>query len=311
MIDTVQLRHQSQMPPAAELNSLGFYSACEHSESRKYIANPPKGSHLPRLTWTRREDADWLTAEVSLPKLYAGDNVRSLDQRQIDEALGSFQEFVEQKAQAPFNPYTALVGRVDYCHNFQLGSEVEVKNYLRAFQHITHARYSRRVENDSTVTFFNKSRETCVYSKFDECLAKEVSPPLVKASNGVLRFENRFIKSQSCSRHAEKLGVERLGAELLRADIAKKTLSQELRRLGMDKTIVTASARAEKLIAKFGTKATNYLGFLSMYEQFGKNFYTSGGISKATYFRMLGELRKAGLLIISDRELPALTLAQK
>ncbi len=310
MIDTVSLRHIATMPKPDELNALGFFSACGHGDSQRYISNPPKGSHLPRLTWSRRDAVEWLTAEVSLPKFYCGDNVRSLNQSEIGAALGSFQAFVEAKAQTDFDAETALVGRVDYCNNFQLENESDVKAYLKAFQRITRARYSRRIENDSTVTFFNKSRVTTFYSKYEEALAKEDMASIIKRSNGVLRLETRLMKGQAVARHAGKLGVERLGKSLLTADIASKTLNGELQKLGADKVVVTASTRAEKLVQKFGTKATDYLGFLVMLDQFGMDFYKYRGISKATYFRRLAELREAGLLVTSERELSALRVRQ-
>jgi hypothetical protein len=308
MIDTVRLRHSRPMPSPDELHAHGFISSCEHSNSRKYISNPPKGSNLPRLTWTRREDTGWLSAEVSLPKFYFGNNVRSLSDSEIESVLSDFGSYVEAKAGVNFEVESSLVSRADFANNFELENETQVKSYLRAFGQISHSRYSRRNENNSTVTFFNKSRQTCIYSKFDECLAKEEGSDLIKQSNGLLRFENRFINSQSCRRLAEKLGVERFAGNLLSNGVAKETLRAEMTRLGVDKTVVTSEARSEKLIKHFGTKASNYLGFLTMYEHSGKDFYQTGGISRATYFRMLSELRKAGLLIISESELPALKI---
>ena len=148
MLDTVALRHSRPMPATGDLIALGFHPiVCEHSN--KWVNNPPKGSSLPRLTWSRNDGGEWLTAEVSLPKFAKGSNVYTLSENEVKTALSDFEDYTSEVTQTDFNVDAAVVSRVDYAHNFKLQNELDVKEYLKAFQKLSHSRYSRRNDNDS------------------------------------------------------------------------------------------------------------------------------------------------------------------
>jgi hypothetical protein len=301
MIDTVAIRHayrnKSNPPP------LGFFLTRRNGDTVTHCRNPPKGSHLPRLTWTHQErtGGSWLSSEVSLPKFYFGDNVQMLNPEQLQTALSDVQEFVEAAAELPFDVPSATVGRVDFGYNIRLEDENAVKAYLRAANRASLPRYKRVSIDDSTVTMKSPSREICIYSKFDETSRqKDVSAALLEMSVGIVRIEPRIKKRDACTRLAASYGFENNVQSLLTPVIAKGQIEAAIQRLGIDKPIRTAKSMLDLLVKNFGNQAFKYYAFLKTREELGDGFWTSGVISRATYFRMVSELKKAGCLLVAE-----------
>jgi hypothetical protein len=297
MIDTVALRHAYQNKPNPPL---GFFQTRRNGDTISYARNPPKGSHLPRLTWTHQErtGASYLSSEVSLPKFYFGNNVEMLNAEELKTSLSDVQDYVETATELPFDVPSAKLGRVDYGYNFQMNDERVVKAYLRSFNGLHLARYKRVSIDDETVTMKSKSRETCIYSKFQETFKqKDISSALLQQASGILRFEPRFKTRAACTRLASSLGLENNVQSLLTPETAKGQIQAEIQRLGISKTITSEIFMIELLIEKFGKRAADYYGFLKVRELLGDNFWTDGTISRATYFRKTKELRDAGCLL--------------
>ncbi len=300
MIDTVQIRHaykNKSEPP------FGFFQTRKNGDTISYARNPPKGSHLPRLTWTHQErtGGSWLSSEVSLPKFYFGNNVEMLNPEQLKTSLSDMQEFVETATELPFDVPSAKLGRVDFGYNIRLKDEHEVKAYLRSFNRLFLANYKRVSIDDSTVTMKSPSREICIYSKFDETYKqKDLTNEVLERASGILRFEPRFKNVAACSRLAKSLGLENNVQSLLTPATAKFQIKAEIKRLGIGKTIKTEKNMIDLLIENFGVRASEYFGFLKTREILGDSFYTSGAISRATYFRRVSELRNAGCLLVTE-----------
>ncbi len=300
MIDTVQIRHayKNKFEPP-----FGFFQTRKNGDTISYARNPPKGSHLPRLTWTHQErtGGSWLSSEVSLPKFYFGNNVEMLNPEQLKTSLSDMQEFVETATELPFDVPSAKLGRVDYGYNFQMNDERVVKAYLRSFNGLYLAGYKRVSIDDETVTMKSKSRETCIYSKWRETFKqKGASIELLQQATGILRFEPRFKNVAACSRLAKSLGLENNVQSLLTPATAKLQIQAEIKRLGIGKTIKTERNMIELLTEKFGNRALDYYGFLKAREVLGDNFWTSGIVSRSAYFRKTSELRKAGCLLVTE-----------
>jgi hypothetical protein len=301
MIDTVTLRHayrNKTLPP------LGFFEVRRKGDTITYSRNPPKDSHLPRLTWTHQErtGGSWLSSEVSLPKFHFGNNVQMLNPEQLKTSLSDVQEFVETTTELLFDVPSAKLGRVDFGYNVQLKDEHEVKAYLRSFNRLFLAKYKRVSIDDSTVTMKAQSRETCIYSKFQEtCNQKDISDELLQQASGILRFEPRFKNAAACTRLATSLSLENSVRALLTPATAKGQIQAEIQRLGIGKTITTERNMIDLLIENFGNKALDYYGFLKAREVLGDNFWTSGVISRSAYFRKTSELRKAGCLLLTEQ----------
>jgi hypothetical protein len=300
MIDTVQMRRaykNKSEPP------FGFFQTRKNGDTITYARNPVKGSHLPRLTWTHQErtGGSWLSSEVSLPKFHFGNNVEMLNPEQLETSLSDVQDYVETITELSFDVPSAKVGRVDFGYNVQLKDEYEVTAYLRSFNRLFLAKYKRVSIDDSTVTMKSPSRETCIYSKFQEtCKQKDISDELLQQASGILRFEPRFKNVAACGRLAKSLGLENNVQSLLTPATAKFQIEAEIKRLGIGKTIKTEKNMIDLLIENFGVKASDYYGFLKAREILGDSFYTSGAISRATYFRRVSELRNAGCLLVTE-----------
>jgi hypothetical protein len=297
MIDTVALRHAYQNKPNPPF---GFFQTRKNGDTLIYARNPPKGSNLPRLTWTHQErmGGSWLSQEVSLPKFYFGNNVQMLSPEQLKTALLDVQTYVENITELPFDVPSAKLSRVDYGYNFQMNDERVVKAYLRSFNGLRLAGYKRVAIDEETVTMKSQSRETCIYSKWRETFKQKDAPSeLLERASGILRFEPRFKTKAACGRLAARLGLENNAQSLLTPETAKGQIQAEIQRLGIGKTITSEKFMIELLIEKFGKRASDYYGFLKVRELLGDNFWTDGIISRATYFRKTKELRDAGCLL--------------
>jgi hypothetical protein len=300
MIDTVQIRRaykNKSEPP------FGFFQTRKNGDTITYARNPAKGSNLPRLTWTHQErtGGSWLSSEVSLPKFYFGNNVEMLNPEQLKTSLSDVQDYVETTTELLFDVPSAKLGRVDYGYNIRLKDEHEVKAYLRSFNGLTLAKYSRVSIDDETVTLKSKSREVCIYSKFQETYKqKDLADEILERASGILRFEPRFKTKAACNRLAKSLGLENNVQSLLTPATAKFQIEAEIKRLGIGKTITTEKNMIDLLIENFGVKASDYYGFLKAREILGDSFWISGAISRATYFRRVSELRNAGCLLSTE-----------
>jgi hypothetical protein len=297
MIDTVGISHAYKNKPHPPF---GFFQTRKNGDTVIYAKNPPKGSHLPRLTWTHqdRTGGSWLSSEVSLPKFYFGNNVQMLNPEQLKISLADMQLFVENATELPFDVPSAKLSRVDYGYNFQMNDERVVKAYLRSFNGLFLSGYKRVSIDEETVTMKSKSRETCIYSKWRETFKQKDAPSeLLQQATGILRFEPRFKTKAACGRLASRLGLENNVRSLLTPETAKGQIQADIQRLGIDKPIASEKFMIELLIEKFGKRASDYYGFLKVRELLGDNFWTDGTISRATYFRKTKELRKAGCLL--------------
>ncbi len=216
----------------------------------------------------------------------------------------------------------ALVGRVDYAANFDVGQE-SILPYLEAALDGKVSRFCPPYRESETAVGLDTSgsRKIQLYDKHADVLNKVESGRLggnaaklaLASSVGVLRLESRFKTTQTVSRLAKSLDVERTPETLLSSGVAGKVIAMELKKLSLDKPIEPESERFEALHEAFGDykKVSDLLGFLAYRDRFGDNFYRLPqlGISRATYNRKVKLLQDAGLWlsVASDRALSALS----
>jgi hypothetical protein len=321
MIDTVAVRHSLAMPPPAGLLALGFSTPCGHAlASSKWVKNPPKGSNLPRLTWSTHDGGgDWLTAEVSLPKFVNGTNVRTLTELEHQRGMRDLSAFVTETADVDFDVDTALVGRVDYCHCWRVG-EAHVNAYVASISRASMPHMKRRMDGDTTVTLLSKSRRICVYGKLAETIGQnrrgKASDDDVRAAIGVLRFETGYRTTQSCGRLAKRLNLaDRSGAYLLAPTTAERVIEMDLGKLTADKPIEPLSARMDSLRESFGDgrKLLFLEGFLAYRDRYGDDFWKHGVVSRSLYYKTVRELKDAGLWLDTPTRstLPGLRLVKE
>ncbi len=137
------------------------------------------------------------------------------------------------------------------------------------------------------------------------------------AARGVLRFEMRLRDSRACERHAERLVVtDRTVQSMLTSDVSRRTISNTLERLGLDKPLDSGSNRLELLRSHFPddrAKVIRLAGFLAMGDHFGcDNLVDLGICSYTDYRRKLADVKAAGALFVTEgsRSLAPLTVVQ-
>jgi len=317
MIDTVQFRHQIPMPSLKGVQDRGFRRV--KGQPYKWVWDyQVTGKTVPRLTWRSTEGGDWLTVEVSLPKLLYSSNVFPLTADDIREGLEMISEFVEHTAGVVFEASEALVGRVDYCHGFQVGSE-NMMPYLSAISRANYPNLPFPSIKRSSVTFSNKARskEIQLYDKWEEMSEQfkegKATEDQRDSALGFLRLEVRHRTSPACTRLATKHDQpNRTAKYLLSPDIAYREIEESLTALGLDRPIVAVDGRVDGIRKAFGDTplCRRLLGFITLLDRYGEGFWKHGygGYKKSKYHEEAKLLRGAGLWLYSEQPLPALQI---
>ena len=316
MIDTVILSTVSALHPPGQMAALQFTRACGHSgrhcdHNPRWRFNPPKiAGTLPRLTWTRAPDGeDYLSAAVSIPKLLFGSNVKMVEtQKEIETALLCVSEYVSEVAQVSFQAGLANVGRVDFCHNWQL-TPTEVCAYLHLVSQASLSRMRRDLIGGSSVYFSNQSQVVTLYAKLPEVLNRlqsgKATNEEVRSAVGFLRFETRYLNYRACSRLVKKLGLgSRRAEKLLTITVAEIVMKETLNDLGLDQSSQCGDVRLARLIDRYGPKrALALAGVLAACDVFGHNNLVQLGICKrSTLARMMKEIKDANAWLVSDHK---------
>lgn len=322
MIDTVSLRHTFPLPPQSEIADRGFVTKCGHPpsdcEHQKWKLNQPKDNEtLPRLTWSSSPSGDWLTTEVSVPKFLFNSNVIQLTDADIERGLNEISRFVSTTAGVPFNAHSALVGRVDYCHNFAVGEGNKIP-YLSAAAHASIPRMKRH-QIDTNLAFMHGSQKILLYGKHDEVAHRansgRATDDELRESVGLLRLEISHFNSDACRRLADRYSLPNRYADLLLySGIAHQEVERGLTMLGLDKVTETVDARIDILREVYGDthQMRRLVAFLGFLDRYGEGFWRHGfgGYGRSTYFQYCRDLKKAGVWLKADRQLPPLRLVR-
>jgi hypothetical protein len=320
------------VPPSLSLADLlsraPFTSRCGHTpaegENSTYVLNLPRDAvSLPQLTVSNTASGVWCTAALSLPKHLYGNNVIMVSDADLPRALDSVSRFVTGVCGFEFDAHHALVGRVDYCHNFATG-EANVAAYIDAGATATVARMDRFKINSTTVSFVAKGKVIKLYGKRAE-VSKELAEGRATndellAAEGNTRLEVTYRRRDALMRLAERHGLEdRRAHQLLAAGVAQKELRQALGLLGLDSPTRLQDTRMDILREKYGdTKRCRALvAFLGYLDRYGEatwrrdacgRFPTWYGYSRSTYMANVRLLKAAGAWTRADRQLPPLSL---
>lgn len=240
-----------------------------------------------------------------------GSNVRLItNEHGLKRSLVALSEFVSDVTHVNFNAFSANVSRVDYCHDWQLTSGL-VHEYLGALRDISLGRMEKHLIDNSTVELRNKAKSITFYDKFKEQTAMRLknrcSKEEVLAARVLLRFEVRFKDNRSCQRHAKKMEVGTRTAEsLFLGDVAPRTITGTLGRLGLDKPIVAGSHKYQLLhhyCKGDGAKYVRVAGFSTLGQIHGlENLVPLGICSYSDYRRKLAELKAAGVLYALEKD---------
>jgi len=308
MIDTVLLRATVETPLSK--NTLQKF----RWRNERYYFRDAASLHSPCLFYYPSPDGKYyLSIEASLPKILFGHNIAVLTQAEIIQSLLMLSGFATANFGVDFDSFSASVGRVDFCVNFNVGPD-RIYAYLRAAMEARPARLKRRVIGKiETVEFFNEQRKIYLYDKSRQSQAllrrHKISAEAAAASGGLLRLEARFSNPVIVDRMlVQRLGLcDRTAGTLLNSAIAVKVLGEALTQFGLDKSVITFDRRIEKLQAfyGFGSKLQQLLGFLQLSDFYGQdNLVSRGVIKRSAFYQHIADLRRADALIYTTYHSP-------
>jgi hypothetical protein len=331
MIDTVHLRNL--VPPSLPLGDLlaraPFTTRCGHTpaegESSTYVLNLPRDDAvtLPQLTVSTTASGVWCTAALSVPKHLYGNNVVMVSDADMLRALASVSQFVTQVCGFEFDAHHALVGRADYCYNFDTG-EANVAAYIEAGAMARVARMDRYKINSTTVSFVTKAKVIKLYGKHaevsEQVRAGKATDSELRAAVGKTRLEVTYRRREALKRLAERHGLEdRRAHQLLTADVARDELGQALGLLGLDKPTRPLDTRMDILREKYGDtrRCRSLVAFAGYLDRYGEATWHKDkagrypawyGYSRSTYMANVRLLKAAGVWARVNRQLPPLSL---
>lgn len=316
MIDTVQLRHSLPLPSPRELIAQGWTPIMRGDI--RWTRNLQTNESLPRLTWRRTPIGSWLTAEISLPKLLYTNNVRLITDADVAHSLEKISHYISGIIQDEFDAATAIVGRIDYCFNFNVG-EANIASYISLVASVSVPYMTRSIVEETTAIWKNKSKEITVYGKHAE-VAKQVRKRKAtqadcKSALGLLRVEVRLksFYSIGCLVQRYKL-PDRKAQNMLSCRLALQEIASVLRVLGLDRKAPVIDERFDMLREKYGDTENfrKLVAFLALHDRYGERFWKRGigNYSPSTIHRYLRDLKDANVRLSLLRELPPLYLPQ-
>ena len=309
MLDTVALKRNYKILPSETFLLEKGWKRGNNPRFQTWHKNSNDGSIKPRLTLSITPDSIvHLQAEVSLPKMIFGQNVRLPNEVEVKNCLEQISDYVESESGYKFDAQTALVRRVDYTRDYQLGHDKVIPR-IHSLSQKNLLRRIRVLYGDSTLYFQNKGKtqQTRVYSKFHEVIANSPNQSeLIELSRGILRLESSFLQIKAINALKDKLGFpERTANFLLTKKASDFVLSEAEELLGLDQSENSEDSYLVKLLEQFTASRTmRLLGFQIFLEHFGERFHKdiSLGVKKDAYYLDYSDIRKAkvGLSLIKS-----------
>jgi hypothetical protein len=295
-VDTIRLTTEQPLRTAEAMLALGF-KPCKRRKWQGYVLDLPPF----KFRWSLH---NYLSVEVSLPRYLHGSNIYTLESdEEINEALCKLSHDVSTLLGFDFNAHETLLTRVDYAVNLYCANNKQVREILAAMPNalISRMKYHKH-KNKPTVYFNNKSRQICIYDKYDAMRnqLKRGSATVEQLNKAIamLRLELRFRKGRSCRNLFKRLRLpDRKAKTLLTIDIATLMLGEVISALNLDKPIVFRDERLALLRERFG--ASTYLKlfrFITDCEVHGIE-QVKNTMPYSTFRKRYNLLREAGLAI--------------
>ena len=245
-----------------------------------------------------------LIVEFSLPKVIYGDNVQLVTN--LEEGVECANEKISQISLLPeINLWQGVLGRIDFCHNYQLGEDVG--EYIDV---ISELNLSRRVRKCYQTSVYFESEKRRVVSKFYDKFAECGLP----TARGILRQEISLIGT---NRIEPKLGKKQPTLRDIDPKKIKEILEEDLYNLGLDKCqVIRRDDNMDICIKEFDKgKSLLMYGFLNfLLTNQGKDrkwLAENLGVDISTISRYYSDLKKKGIapaFSISCRTLPPLEI---
>ena len=250
-------------------------------------------------------EGEILNVEASLPKLLHGNNLMTVTDPR--EALDRLRAFVSTHVDGDIPDFGQMeYQRVDFCHNFQVGSALA--DYVHTLGKVSFLKHRRTTDECGGVEWWSDNgRRIRVYDKYKEIL--EHDKKAVAEALGILRFEIQIRRKSGFLQRL--LGKKKLTLrDVLKPEIAYRCLVEFLDKMSLSVDFQAQDAVRNILDEKFSfRKATRLLGILWRLES-GPMEDLKQAASRSTYYSDKRELRLLGLWPPSagPNSLPALVM---
>lgn len=207
-------------------------------------------------------DGGGLRVEASLPKLLYGNNLSTVCD--AVPAMERLREYVMDYVGGEIRPVEEMEClRVDYCHNFNVGSALP--EYVNALGQVPFLKHRRVYDGYGGVEWFGSNgRMVRAYDKYQEILQKDKMD--LPAAKGVLRFE---VQTRKKSQYLQRrLGTKHLRiVDALNPELAYRVLVETLDKMALRSDFVPRDFAKAMLDEAFCyRKATRLLGLLRRLE---------------------------------------------
>jgi len=203
-----------------------------------------------------------LRVEASLPKLLHGNNLKAVCNPEL--ALTRLREFVADHVSGEIPELTLMeYMRVDYCHNFQVGSALA--DYIHTLSNVSFLKHRRTTDGYGGVEWWSlNGRMIRAYDKFKEILEKDNKT--VAEARGILRFEIEYKKKSGFLQRRlrqKKLTLQ----DVLRPEFAYCRLVEMLNAMCLGVGFEAQDRARQILDENFAfPKATRLLGLLRRFQ---------------------------------------------
>jgi hypothetical protein len=169
----------------------------------------------------------------------------------------------------------------------------------------------------TSLAFKNNSQIIRLYGKHEEVKYRvdkgRATEAELRDSVGLLRLEVSHFNSDACRRLSHKYSLEgRYAHLLLHSSIARQELDRGLIALGLNNVTETVDARVDLLREIYGDSphTRRLVAFLGFLDRYGEGFWHHGfgGYRRSAYFQCRRDVKKAGVWLKSDHQLPPLQL---
>ncbi len=200
-------------------------------------------------------DQGGLQIEASLPKLLHGNNLMGVCHSELP--LTRLREFVADHVNGEI-PNLAEMDylRVDYCHNFRVGSALQ--DYVHTLSNVSFLKHRRTTDGYGGVEWWinNNSRRIRAYDKHKEILEKDKKA--IPEARGILRFEVQLRNKSGYLQRRQK--KEKLTLQdVLRPEIAYCCLVETLEKMCLGVGFVAQDAARAILDEQFSYRKTTWL----------------------------------------------------
>jgi hypothetical protein len=250
-------------------------------------------------------DGGILRVEASLPKLLHGNNLATVCNPEL--SLKRLHELVSDYVSGEIPELSGMEYlRVDYCHNFQVGSALA--DYIHTLSTVGFLKHRRTTDGYGGVEWWSKNgRMIRAYDKFKEIF--ETEKKTVAEARGILRFEIQNRKKSGLLErrlHKKKLTLQ----DVLRPEIAYCGLVETLNAMCLGVGFQTQDIGRQILDAKFAFSTANRLLGILRRLQTQTMDDVRRDCGRSTFYSAKKELRGLGLWPPStgDASLPALAM---